>query len=124
MTAITQQDVLLAILALDSYNRGSVLELARHNEDALSTVIGPATVSKNSDTALADGNGAKAVGFSATSYMLAGGKTVIAYRGTDFSLGSIADSINFFRDVLTDGKPQIQELHILLADMGKSGDRS
>jgi Protein of unknown function (DUF2974) len=109
MTEITQQDVLLSILALDAYNRGSALELSNPDKTELSTVIGPATVSQNSDQVL--GSGAVNIGFSATSYALADGKTtVIAYRGTDFTLGSSADWINFFRDVITGWGPSFGTL--------------
>jgi hypothetical protein len=73
---------LLSILALDAYNRGSAVELANQDKKKISSVISPATVSKKSDDVL--DNGAIAIGFSATSYTLADGKTtVIAYRGTD-----------------------------------------
>jgi hypothetical protein len=70
----TQQDVLLALLSYDAYSRGA-------NPQLKYTTIGAATWQNVSDDRLP---GATSVGFSASQYTLTNGKTVIAYRGTDF----------------------------------------
>ncbi len=76
----TQQDLLLAILSMDSYNRGYGAGLI-HGEN----VIGTATFKEDSSVIVgSDGKPIhEAAGFYAASYTLADGTTVISYRGTD-----------------------------------------
>jgi Protein of unknown function (DUF2974) len=71
-------ELLLAILAMDSYNRGYGAGID-HGLDK----IGTATFSQESDTDSASQE--VATGFYAASYNLADGTTVISYRGTDAS---------------------------------------
>jgi hypothetical protein len=77
----TSQDVLLALLALDSYSRGENAQLLNKDLSQLATTIGSANWNFDSD----DMEGALSTGFSASKYTLTDGKTVIAYRGTDFT---------------------------------------
>jgi hypothetical protein len=77
----TSKDLLLAILALDSYNRGYNVGIGGLSQDP-GTKIGNATVGKNAQTDLSPGT-AQAAGFYAVSYTLTSGETVISYRGTD-----------------------------------------
>jgi hypothetical protein len=78
----TQQDVMLALLSYDAYSRGKNPQLLYKADEAstLATTIGTATWNISSDRLV----GATSVGFSASQYTLTNGKTVIAYRGTDF----------------------------------------
>jgi hypothetical protein len=76
----TQQDVQLALLALDAYNRGGNPQLKYTTDAVLSDTIGSATWIVASDDVLPEST---AVGFSASQYSM-GGKNVISYRGTDF----------------------------------------
>src|SRR5207248_1012910 len=77
-TRPTQQDVLTALLAFDSYNRGDNPQIGNKDGSQLATAIGTATWVRVSD----DLAGAVAVGFSASQYNMLG-TTVISYRGTD-----------------------------------------
>ncbi|MEQ1714036.1 MAG: hypothetical protein ABL908_21935, partial [Hyphomicrobium sp.] len=83
----TEQDVLLAILALDAYSRGANPQLcySADEADVLAETIATATWLQSSDDLETAGKlaGAAAVGFGASQYKLAG-KTVISYRGTSF----------------------------------------
>ena len=72
-TTITQNDILLAILSMDAYNRG-------YNQSMVvpGNQIGTATF----DDDLGDA-AAQAADFYAVSYDLGGGEKVISFRGTD-----------------------------------------
>ena len=72
----TSRDLFLAILALDSYNRGYNPGLTGLSE-AVGTQIGTATITKTTK----DAN--QAASFYATAYTW-NGETVISYRGTTF----------------------------------------
>lgn len=80
----TQQNVMLAILALDAYSRGAnpQLQYATGNEGELARTIGTATWELSSTDLERAGklDGAAAVGFSASHYDM-DGKTIISYRG-------------------------------------------
>lgn len=71
------KDLLLAILSMDSYNRGDDPGIA--GLGGAGTMVGNATV--GSDELLPAGS--EAAGFYAVSYTLTSGETVISYRGTD-----------------------------------------
>jgi hypothetical protein len=89
----TQQDVLLALLAFDSYNRGANPLMTYGGVEELAETIGTAALQLQSD----DLNGAEEAGFSASSYSL-DGATVISFRGTDFPT-SFNQIIAFATDV-------------------------
>src|SRR4051794_344163 len=93
--AVTQQDVLTALLAFDAYNRSDDKKKAQllYKDETLATFIGTARWVQNSDGL----SGAVASGFSASQYSTPSG-TVIAYRGTDFptSLGTITGFLQDF----------------------------
>lgn len=82
------KDLFLAILSMDSYNRGygAGIELS----DAVDTKIGSANISKRiQDVSDTFGTEAQAAGFYAVAYDVGAdgpaglaGKTVISYRGT------------------------------------------
>lgn len=93
----TQQDVLLPILAMDAYSRGSNLLLTGAGESELSRMIGTAVFERDSDTR----NGAVGAGFSAFEYHLSDGKKVIAYRGTDLICPTPAVSRVFVNGTFT-----------------------
>ncbi|WP_428541755.1 hypothetical protein [Profundibacter sp.] len=86
------KDLFLAILSMDSYNRGygTGIELS----DAVDTKIGAAKIGKRiQDVSDTFGSEAQAAGFYAIAYDVDGsgpsglaGKTVISYRGTDAAL--------------------------------------
>jgi hypothetical protein len=82
-------DLFLAILSMDAYNRGYNAGIADPNagqrEGLIGTQIGNATVGARANSA-----GDESASFFAQSYTL-GGKTIIAYRGTDTIPGSAAD---------------------------------
>lgn len=78
----TSQDVLLALLALDSYSRGKNAQILEKTGQFLATTIGSANWNVVSDTLLPD---SISTGFSASKYTLMDGTSVIAYRGTDFT---------------------------------------
>ncbi len=74
------QDLFVAILALDSYNRGYDSNLSNSPSDSIGTQIGNATViSHSSDSA---SSSAVQAGFYAVAYNW-NGTTVISYRGTN-----------------------------------------
>ncbi|WP_156427458.1 hypothetical protein, partial [Novosphingobium sp. Fuku2-ISO-50] len=75
------QDLFVAILALDSYDRGYDSDLSYSLSDAIGTKIGNATVIAHSSDA-ASSNEVQA-GFYAIAYDW-DGTTVISYRGTNF----------------------------------------
>ncbi|MEE9314666.1 MAG: hypothetical protein V3V02_08445 [Rhizobiaceae bacterium] len=75
------KDLMLAILSMDSYNRGYGAGIKGLSQ-AKGTQIGTATINKNAEEALLQGS-AKTAGFYAASYTLSSGETVISYRGTD-----------------------------------------
>jgi hypothetical protein len=83
---VTEKDLFLAILAMDSYNRGYDAGLMDNGEndpdglgDSPGTAVGGATIL---DVDLPQG--AQAAGFYAVAYQTQYG-TVISYRGTDFT---------------------------------------
>ncbi len=90
-TSITQQDVLLAILAMDAYSRGSNVLLRGSQDYELSLNVGDATFIQSSNFL----EGAVGAGFSASEYRLSDGTKVIAYRGTDFNLSSASGVAGF-----------------------------
>ena len=75
------QDLMLAILAMDSYNRGY-----NAGVNLTGSTVGDATVSLESSISLGLEN-TQSTGFYAASYSW-NGKTVISYRGTDSPFGS------------------------------------
>lgn len=75
-------DLMLAILAMDSYNRGYGAGIK-----SIVGVIGNATVDRDSSVLLTNGQRLDIpAGFYAVAYNYAGGK-VISYRGTDMGYG-------------------------------------
>jgi hypothetical protein len=74
--AVSADDLFLAILALDAYNRGTDVGISIEGNS-----IGSATVKKNSNEL----PGVDGSGFYAQEYKLADGRTVISYRGTTFT---------------------------------------
>jgi hypothetical protein len=81
----TSKDLLLAILAMDSYNRG--YDEGISGLGGLNSTIGSATLKQQSDTA--QGTPGVASGFYAAAYTIgtgvdgiASGTTIISYRGT------------------------------------------
>ncbi len=88
MSRPTQQDVLLAILAMDAYSRGArgTEKLMETSEDKLSTSVGTATFIR-SNVDIPSLSASLSSGFSASEYSLGGGSKVISYRGTDFPQG-------------------------------------
>lgn len=92
------RDVLLALLALDSYNRHGTASKRKFSDDdgnELDSQIGTVQFNRSSDRMETPVNGfsdpnflgtsASLAGFSASEYSL-GGETIISYRGTDFGL--------------------------------------
>jgi hypothetical protein len=85
---ITEKDLFLAILAMDSYNRGAGAGLndgGSGDQDGLGRIgsqIGTATVVNDNNSTTA-----QAAGFYAVAYNTQYG-TVISYRGTDSSPGT------------------------------------
>ena len=74
---VTRSDLMLAILALDSYNRGDNPGMNfNRNSDAPGTSIGGATILSDDDT-----DPAQAASFYAIAYTW-NGQTIISYRGT------------------------------------------
>ena len=74
----TSRDLLLSILALDSYNRGYAVGI-----NVTGNQIGTALITRDSEPIA----GSQAVSFYATAYNL-GGETIISYRGTTFEASS------------------------------------
>jgi hypothetical protein len=96
MTHPTSQDLLLALLALDAYNRGppgSNLKFEKIGDGEITRQIGTATWVRDAR----DISGASSSGFSASYYTLASGDKVISYRGTDFPGGNNSVG-NFLKD--------------------------
>ncbi len=87
-------DLFLAILSMDSYNRGYGAGIAALGGEG--TGIGNATVLKDSSQLLSEGADS-AAGFHAISYTW-NGQTVISYRGTD-NYSSLANA-NGASDIL------------------------
>ena len=97
MSRLSQNDLMLSILALDAYTRGERDKQAlQHDESDL--VIGNAIIDQQSHLNLPDDRdvpfsdttvrpAAIEAGFGATSYSW-NGQTVIAYRGTDFDFST------------------------------------
>lgn len=87
----TQKDVMLAILAMDTYSRGENPLLEYTPRVGLANSIGTAIFIESSDDLEKAGKlaGAATVGFSASQYALTTGETVISYRGTDFDTSSL-----------------------------------
>jgi hypothetical protein len=90
--AVTQKDVMLALLALDAYNRHAdptKRVIGNTDETQLPDEVGSATFKLSSDREELTNptlSGSKLAGFSASEYDYAGGKA-ISYRGTDFGAG-------------------------------------
>ena len=106
MSTITTHDLMLALLAMDSYNRGSSaqtpLQFAEKSGGTLiefAKQIGDATFKAASDS-ITDPNGlltgSTNAGFSA-SYYTWNNETVIAYRGNDFGTQSFSST---FQDII------------------------
>ena len=74
------KDLLLAILSMDSYNRGYGEGIA--GLEGLGAKVGTATISTDSETVTSTKDEAQAAGFYAVAYDTEYG-TVISYRGTD-----------------------------------------
>ncbi len=88
--AVSNQDVLYALLALDAYNRHfepTKRKMSDENGDVLSGQIGTAVFEASSDRMENIGvealSGSQAAGFSASYYTILT-KELISYRGTDF----------------------------------------
>jgi hypothetical protein len=81
---VTQSDLMLAILALDAYNRGDNPGMNfNRNSDAPGTLIGGATILSDDDTDPAQAASFQAASFYAIAYTW-NGQTIISYRGTRF----------------------------------------
>ncbi len=87
----TKEDVLYALLALDSYNRHESddnRKLSSLEDKQLSGQIGTAVFEASSDRMENIGveplSGSQAAGFSASYYTIGLTKELISYRGTDF----------------------------------------
>ncbi len=93
--AATKQDVFLALLSLDAYNRGANPKLAGSDGHELSDHIGTALNEFDSYEI----SGSTEAGFGASGYRLADGTIVIAYRGTDFDFSSPSAVLELFKDV-------------------------
>lgn len=77
---MTDPILLRAILAMDAYNRG--YNAGIKDLGGVGSQIGEATLS--TDSTLGFGEGVdSAIGFYAAAYTVAGGSTVVSYRGTD-----------------------------------------
>lgn len=112
--AIDRQDVLHALLALDSYNRHGDdfnRKMSEKDREELIDIIGSATFVESSDKMededVADLLGSKASGFSASYYTIdttkpgdeeSSSQDLIAYRGTDFDFGSASGVLEFLKD--------------------------
>ena len=81
MSASSDRELLLAILAIDSYNQGYDAGL-KHG----ATRIGSASLHTDSSIKLGE-EGTKSAGFYASAYKLGDGSTVISFRGTDRLVG-------------------------------------
>jgi hypothetical protein len=93
----TSKDLLLAILAMDSYNRGYGAGL-----EVSGTQVGSATIGLTSTDPAANIPNGQSAGFYAAAYTIgtgvdgiASGSTVISYRGTNFD-----DKVQLLWDVL------------------------
>jgi hypothetical protein len=81
---VTQSDLMLAILALDAYNRGDNPGMNFNgNSDTRGTLIGGATILSDDDTDPAQAASFQAASFYAIAYTW-NGQTIISYRGTRF----------------------------------------
>lgn len=106
--AVTNDDVLYALLALDSYNRHK-LDINRKMSDfgqlEFSSKIGKATFQESSDRMELDNqslDGSQASGFSASYYTIgADNQKLISYRGTDFDFSSVSGALEFLGDFTT-----------------------
>ena len=78
------KDLMLSILAMDSYNRGYGEGI--EGLGGLGYKVGAATISTDSETVSATKDEAQGAGFYAVSYKL-GNETIISYRGTDNTHG-------------------------------------
>jgi hypothetical protein len=101
--SIADKDVMLALLALDAYNRHDQQEQRKIGEiggTQLSSTIGDVTFVTSSDVEEATSPGlagSKLAGFSASEYRW-GADKVISYRGTDFDFGSLGGVAEFLKD--------------------------
>jgi hypothetical protein len=94
-------DLFMAVLAMDSYNRGYNAGI-----DVSGSQLGSATLSGNAD----DAEGlARAASFFAQSYQLADGNTVISYRGTDQPGLDIENGYKTGRGIIVDTEATIGE---------------
>ena len=93
-------ELFLAILSMDSYNRGYGAGIEGLSQ-APGTQIGTATIGGNAETDLLSG-AAQSAGFYALSYSW-NGQTVISYRGTDKigALGGGNGASDFWRGWIT-----------------------
>lgn len=107
--AISSDDVLKALLALDAYNRHDDYQkrkLGLSDRSQLSDQIGTAKFESSSDVmeqqaAYGDLAGSDSVSFSASYYTINDTQTLISYRGTDFNTGSLAGIWDLVKDVGT-----------------------
>ncbi|MCP4096562.1 MAG: hypothetical protein GY748_10010, partial [Planctomycetaceae bacterium] len=88
----TKQDLMLAILSLDSYMRGPTLKAAMRDLD---TNVGDWEVDAVASEKLPDSSSS---GFEAVSYT-SGDDTIISYRGTDFDFSTWDGVQEFLKDV-------------------------
>ena len=97
MSSDPKTDLIYAILAMDSYNRGYGAGISGL-EDATDTFLGHYSINETAETLLAPGS-AQNAGFYALAYEHAAtGEVVISYRGTNFDPG---DSVfKFFQSPL------------------------
>ena len=80
MVGSAKTDLMLAILAMDSYNRGYGEGIT--GLGGLGSHIGDAIISTDSETTSSTKDDAQDAGFYAVAYELSG-ETIISYRGTD-----------------------------------------
>ncbi len=86
------KDLYLAILAMDAYNRGYGVGIG--GLSGIGSKLGSATILTDSETQAVTKSSAAAAGFYAVAYTMGigadvptelQGKTIISYRGTDFT---------------------------------------
>ena len=112
------RDLFLAILAMDSYNRGYGQGVTHLEVEIRKTKIGNATIARQSDVRL--GTDGVNAGFYAIAYDMTGvagfasGERVIAYRGTDGILAgdllygwTLGGGVNFRPAMLVANRPAV-----------------
>jgi len=125
--AISSDDVLKALLALDAYNRHSDFakrKIGAPDESQLSAQIGSAHFERSSDVMEKQPNyddlaGSDSVGFSASYYTINDTQTLISYRGTDFNTDSLAGIWDLVKDVGTGWLTSINGLGAGLLGIGE-----